>query len=283
MATSRTIRRPTTSPTPSTVVNRSVAKIIATIVVNIVFFVVLFQVYKLVRKSFIQRGESIGFVHAEQLIDFQRRLGIFFEPDLQAWMLQHEGIIRALNWYYAGFMWTFYLCCALAIAFAPVRYRFLRRVFISSMLLALPWYAIYPLAPPRFMTEYGFVDTLKLFGPNYFSNEGVVAANQFAAMPSMHIGWSTIGAFMLAAAIPYRKIGPMLAVAHVALMSLTVMATGNHFVLDIIGGWLIVAGSFGAARLLPARIQLPWRRPTPTDLNTQEPVPAGNAPRPALR
>lgn len=233
---------------------------VVSIVLNIAAFMVLFQAYKVVRRSFIQRGEEVGYDHAHEIIRLQERLGIFFEVDLQRWVMGQEWLIKALNWYYAGFMWSLYVCCAVAIALAPERYRNVRRVFLLTFVLALPWYAIYPLAPPRFMTEYGFVDTLRIYGPNYFSNDGMVAANQFAAMPSMHIGWTTVAAMMLAVAIPYRRIGLIIGLAHLAVMTLTVMATGNHYFLDAVGGWLIVLAAVLIANRLPERFDLPWTR-----------------------
>jgi hypothetical protein len=137
------------------------------------------------------------------------------------------------------------------------------------MLLALPWYAIYPLAPPRFMNEtnnypHGFVDTLAVWGPSYFSSEGLVTANQFAAMPSMHIGWTTIAAAILWTCIPKVKgipIGPILGTIHISIMTLTVMATGNHYWADAVGGWLIIAGAILLARFLTGR--LPFSLPRP--------------------
>lgn len=212
---------------------------------NLGLFMVLFQCYKLVRKTFIHRGESVGFDNAQQIIDWQKKLHIFFELDLQRWVLERpEWLIKGLNYYYAGFMPIFYGCCAVGLLFGPVRFRFWRSVFLYSMLLALPWYALYPLAPPRFMTEYGFIDTLAIYGPNYFSSEGLVAANRFAAMPSMHIGWSTIAAMMLwtsLGAVRGFPVGQAIGVLHVSIMTLTVMATGNHYILDAVGGWLIIA------------------------------------------
>src|SRR5262245_36802183 len=215
-------------------------RVAATIILNIGAFMVLFQVYKVVRKTFIQRAETIGFSHAEQIVDWERRLHLFVEPDLQGWLLRHQALIRPFNRYYAAFMWLFYLCCVVAIVLAPVPYRRLRRVFLLSMVIALPWYALYPLAPPRFMPGYGFVDTLAVYGPHYFKDDGYVKGNHYAAMPSMHVGWTTIGAFMLAAAIPHKRIGAILGTLHVAIMSMTVIVTANHFVLDIVGGWLVV-------------------------------------------
>ena len=232
-------------------------------VLNIGLFLVLFQLYKMVRRQFIQQSNDEAFANAAQIIGWEKGLRLYFELDLQRWAIDHEWLIRGLNWYYAAFMWVLYGCCVVAIVLAPARFRPMRRVFFCSMLLALPWYAIYPLAPPRFMTGEGFVDTLAIFGPNYFSEEGMVTANRFAAMPSMHIGWSTVGAIMLAVAIPsWRRIplGPLLGLLHISLMTLTVMATGNHYWLDAVGGWLIVLGAFVLARLLPGW-QSPWRAP----------------------
>lgn len=236
---------------------------------NLGLFMILFQLYKVVRKTFITRGETVGFDNAEDIIAFQDALGLFFEPRLQAWILDRpEWLIRGLNYYYVGFMPAFYAACGAGLLFGPVRFRFWRRVFLCSMLLALPWYAIYPLAPPRFMNAdndypYTLIDTLKVWGPSYFSNEGLVTANQFAAMPSMHIGWTTIAALILWTCIPRVNgvpIGPILGTIHISIMTLTVMATGNHYWTDAVGGWLIIAGAILLARYLTGRLPIRFPR-----------------------
>jgi membrane-associated phospholipid phosphatase len=219
------------------------------IALNVGAFMILFQTYKMVRLTFVQRSQEIGFDNAERLISWQQHLHIFIEPNVQQWAMSHNLLIHALNWNYFLFMPAFYTYCGIAIAFAPVRFRHLRRVFLSSMLLALPWYAIFPLAPPRFMPSYGLIDTLAKFGPVPDKGGGMVKANHYAAMPSMHIGWTTIGACMVAAAIPWPRVGRAVAVAIVSWMCLTVVATGNHYILDIIGGWIIIGCAFGLANL----------------------------------
>lgn len=236
---------------------------------NIGLFMVLFQAYKLVRKTFIQRGEALGYDHAHEILRLEHRLHLDFELSLQQWVLGYgDWFIRTFNYYYFYFMPAFYICCGLSLLFSPVQWRFWRNVFLSSMLLALPWYAIYPLAPPRFMTEYGFIDSLAVYGPNYFSDSGAITANRFAAMPSMHIGWSTIGALMLIACLPRVKgfpIGIIPAILHVTMMTLTVMITGNHYFLDAVAGWIIVAFSILMAWKVFPRIpfRLPsWFNPT---------------------
>lgn len=242
---------------------RRLWRIVLAITGNVLAFMVLFQLYKMVRRTFIQRGETLGYANADDIIRWEKALHLYFELDLQQWVIQHEWLMRIFNYYYAYFMWTFYACCAIGIIFAPAAFRRLRRVFLCSMLFALPWYALYPLAPPRFMTAEGFVDTLAVYGPNYFSEEGLVAANRFAAMPSMHIGWSTIAAVIVGVSLTRWRLGWIIGSAHVAMMCLTVMATGNHWWLDIAGGWAVVLAAFLAARLLPADLPIPWsRQPT---------------------
>lgn len=221
---------------------------------QIVLFMILMQAYKMVRKTFIQRAERVAFDNALDLIALQGKLGLNIELDLQRFVLDHDWMIWFFNRYYTYFMTAFYVCAASAILFAPKHYPFLRRTFFSSMVLALPWYAIYPLAPPRFMEPHGFpfIDTLAVYGPNYFSDSGLVTANRYAAMPSMHCGWTLIGGVMLAYAYPKWRIGAIVGAVHTGLMFLTVMVTGNHYILDIVGGVLIAGAAFVVAFWLPS-------------------------------
>jgi hypothetical protein len=247
---------------PPAVIGRRVGGAVVLVASQIALFMILFQAYKLVRKAFIQRAELVAYDHALQILRWEEGLRLDFELDLQRRVLEHERAIWFFNRYYTYFMWAFYACAIAAMLLTPVHYRRLRRVFIASMVLALPWFALYPLAPPRFMSEYGypFVDTLAVYGPNYFSNNGLVKANQFAAMPSMHCGWTLIGSVMLAYAVPWKRLGLVAGATHSALMWVTVIVTGNHYVLDIVGGLLVAGLAFAVARALPEELPWPWRR-----------------------
>jgi hypothetical protein len=92
---------------------------------------------------------------------------------------------------------------------------------------------------------YDFVDTLAVVGGTVSQSGGLAGANQYAAMPSMHIGWSVIAAAWIAVAVPWMRLGPAIGAIHVALMALAVMATGNHFWLDIVGGFAVAAAAIG--------------------------------------
>jgi membrane-associated phospholipid phosphatase len=236
---------------------------------QIALFLLLFQAYKLVRRTFITRAESVAFSHALDILALQGSLGLNFELSWQRWVLDRGDLILVFNYIYAYYMYGFYACAIALLVLAPSRYLYLRRVFILTMILALPWYAVYPLAPPRFMEPYGwpFVDSLAVYGPNYFSESGLVTANRFAAMPSMHCGWSLVAGIMIAQALPWRRVGWCICIGIALLMSVTVVVTGNHYWLDIIGGWAIVAAALVVNRSMPFPLPLrwPWQRtPSPT-------------------
>jgi membrane-associated phospholipid phosphatase len=256
---------------------------------QILLFMGLFQLYKTVRKVSIP-DPKYAFENARQLLEFQGRLGLNFELDLQRWVLdQPHFVILAANRVYAHYMIGFYVLSMLCLLIAPERYRYLRRAFFISMAVALPWFYLYPLAPPRFLAEphapgfedltrYNFLDTLVAYGPIYFSSDGVVAANRYAAMPSMHCGWAMIGGFFISAALPWRWVGRSLIVIISLGMGFTVMVTGNHYWSDVIGGWIVVAIALGINRWLPypLPIRWPWQsRSTPAPVS-REATPASS-------
>ena len=231
------------------------------IVSQVAVFFLMFQIYKMVRKTFIARAEGVAFGHAKDVLHFEAWLHLDFELSLQRWILdQPEWVIWIFNNFYAYYMYVFYACMIVAMFFAVERWRYLRRWFFISMVVATPWYAIYPLAPPRFMEPYGwgFVDTLAVYGPNYFSESGLVTANRYAAMPSMHVGWTTLAAITLAVCLPWPKTGMAIAAFLVVLISFTVVVTGNHYWIDGVAGWLVIAVAALINRWLPYPLPISW-------------------------
>lgn len=223
----------------------------------IVFVVLLF--YSWFRKTYFQQPEAEAFANAIEIIDLQRTLGMAVtrvELPMQAWVLERGSLIDAFNVYYRQFKPALYLCAVLCLLLAPVDFRRIWRIFLITTAIAFPLYALYPLAPPRLMEPYGypFVDTLVAYAGVVSSPEGAGGANQYAAMPSMHIGWSSVAALWLAAALPRWRIGAILGALHLAIMSVTVVVTGNHYVLDIVAGLAVVGAAVVIARLV-------WDRP----------------------
>jgi len=218
----------------------------------------ILQTYTVLRRSFFQQPAADAFANALDLIRWQGAVGLNIELDLQRLALRHAWLVDVVNAYYRNFKPALYVCAVLACLFAPAGYRLVRRAFVAVTLLALPWYAIFPLAPPRFMAPYGypFVDTLDVLSTTPNATSGFAAANQFAAMPSMHIGWTSIAALWLAVTFRRWAIGAILGLVHLVMMAFVVMATGNHYVFDILGGLLLAGIAISIAWSLPDR--LPW-------------------------
>jgi len=230
-------------------------------------FLVL-QAYTAFRKRYFLRPAEVAFDHARDLLALERTLHLDVELGLQRWALQHPWAIDAGNLYYRQLKPILYGSAALALLLAPVAFHRIGRAMIIATLLAWPWYALYPLAPPRFMAPYGFpfVDTLAAAAPVVTPPGG--GANPYAAMPSMHIGWSTLVALWLAAALPWWRIGLVLGVLHLTMMSYAVVVTGNHYVLDVAGGLAIA----GTALLIDRRFPLAGiRRRRRADLTRLDP------------
>lgn len=225
---------------------------------QVVLLLAILQVYTLLRRSFFQQSPDEAFANALDLIRWQGAVGLNIELDLQGWALRHDWLIDLVNGYYRNFKPILYACAVLACLFAPVAYRRVRRAFVVVTLLALPWYAIFPLAPPRFMASWGypFVDTLNAMSTTPNATSGFAAANQFAAMPSMHMGWTSIAALWLAVTFRRWWLGTILGLAHVTMMGYVVIVTGNHYVFDILGGLLLAGIAIAITWWLPD--ELPW-------------------------
>lgn len=225
---------------------------------RIVALFVLLQAYTEFRKRYFLRPAEVAFDHTLDLIALQERLHLNVELEMQRWALDHTWAIELSNAYYRALKPSLYLCAALAIVLAPVPFRRIGVAVVLATLIAWPWYALYPLAPPRFMGPYGypFVDTLHA---TVAVSPPVGGANPYAAMPSMHIGWTSLAALWLAAALPWWRIGTLLGALHLTLMSLAVVLTGNHFILDIAGGLVVAGVALLLARWVPDPFPWPWR------------------------
>lgn len=219
---------------------------VAPIALQLGVLLVVLQAYSFFRKTFFVPSPTSAFDNAHRLIEAQEMLGLAvhrIELPLQQWMLDRPWMIDLFNGYYQYFKPALLAGAMLCLALTPVDYRRVRTQFLVATLIALPWYAIFPLAPPRYMNQYGypFVDTLAVYGGVESSAAGIGGANQFAAMPSMHIGWTVFAALWMAAAVPRWRIGAVIGGLHLALLSIAVMATGNHYFLDIVAGYVVAS------------------------------------------
>ncbi|MBI5288782.1 MAG: phosphatase PAP2 family protein, partial [Chloroflexi bacterium] len=122
--------------------------------------------------------------NTSRLIDLERALGLYVEPDLQSLVMRSDELTRIVNWTYSfGFLALVAATLLwLWVTDAP-NYRLLRNGLAISALLAVPTILLFPAAPPRLTPDSGLLDTISLFGREH------AFANEYAAIPSLHVGW----------------------------------------------------------------------------------------------
>lgn len=225
-------------------------------------------VYSQVRNLFGAGPEShhIAFEHARDIIRIEEAMGLWFEPDLQRWYLAlpAHGLIKFWNIFYgtAHFIVTIWVLVT-AFRRAPQRYRFIRTMLAGTTALALIGFASFTLMPPRLLGEdsiygaclnrgpdchgYGLVDTIDRWGGLWTFGKGGMAAisNQYAAMPSLHIGWSTWCAITMVLVIGSGR-KRWLWFLYPTATFFCILVTANHYWLDAFFGLV----ALGAGALL---------------------------------
>ena len=211
---------------------------------------VLYQVYSAIRN--VSEGtKEVAFRHAQQLMDWQSALGINHEETLQSWALNSRPLIIFMNYMYGS---LHFIVTAGAVIFLyrkfPGDYPRWRNTLALTTILALIGFIFWPLMPPRLLpAEYGFVDTLARYPTFWSFDSGAInkISNQYAAMPSLHFGWSLFSAAALAPRLR-RRAGRIAAALYPLLTLAAIVLTGNHFVLDAAGGAVVFLAGYWLAR-----------------------------------
>ena len=221
-------------------------------VLDILLIVFAFFLYSIVREM--AGGSSRNaFSHAFDVVQLEQTLGIFQEPRLQDWVLPSETLIRFFNFVYTyGHFPLIGVVAVWLFIFHRERYLLFRNAFFVSGAIGLILFNIFPMAPPRLMPfPYGMVDTLSLFQKVNYHSAGAFV-NPYAAMPSMHVGFNLLLSLAIASACsgmrpPWRMLGLAMSVAMPIVMAMAVVVTGNHYILDIVGGYVVAAVGMGIA------------------------------------
>jgi membrane-associated phospholipid phosphatase len=196
-----------------------------------------------------------AFVNGANVISLERTLHTFFEPNLQQLFVDHRWIIDFANYMYMNshFVVTTAFLVWLYV-FRNQNFYFVRNMFMVAMALAIVGYALVPTAPPRLFPQDGFVDTITDYAQvNHDSGLVKLFINPYAAIPSMHVAFSTmIGVTGLL--ISRHKITKLVWAAYPVLVFWVVVVTANHFWIDGAAGLLVATLAALAAREL-ARVR----------------------------
>jgi hypothetical protein len=205
------------------------APVVWRVVREAVLLATLFLVYSAGRQIAAKHTGS-AFGHADQVLSFQHWLHLPTEAALQQHALQVPHLIEGANLYYASVHAPLTAVVLLWLSiWRPTAYPRVRWTMVSVTALALIGHIAYPLAPPRMMP--GFVDTGLRFGQSVYGpdhSDGV--ANQFAAMPSLHVGWAALIA--LSMILITRTKWRWLWLLHPIITFGVVVVTANHYWMD---------------------------------------------------
>jgi len=206
-------------------------------------------------------GRATAEHHGDQVLAIERFLHLDIEHWVNHTVVRIDWLRDFFDFYYESFHFVVPLT-VLGVLYArrPADYRWARSALGFATLFALVGFWLYPLAPPRLLPGLGVIDTVH--GAQDFSKPdyGTLTAltNQYAAMPSLHFGWSLWCGLVIAILAPkwWMK---ALGLLHPLFTVSAIVATGNHWVLDAVGGGAVVAAGFGLTYLL----QGPRVRPLP--------------------
>jgi hypothetical protein len=191
---------------------------------------------------------SVAIGHAQGVFHLEQTLHLDPEVTLNRWLTHHHTLAVVSSYYYdnAHFIVTLGLLGWLWWRGAD-SYRPMRTALVLMNVIGLAVFWLYPLAPPRMLD--GFSDVVAstgVFG-EWHSGTLAGAANQLAAMPSLHMAWATWCGVVI-----WRLSGKAwaraLALFYPCVTCVAVLATGNHFLLDVLAGVATAALAFALVR-----------------------------------
>jgi len=194
--------------------------------------------------------KETALINAQGIVDFEKHIGLFFEPELQNifLMVSSDWFVRLLNAFY---MFAHLPCSVLFLVWAFVYHRgrdyyTMRNGFVIGHILTMFVEASFPAAPPRMLPEYGFVDTILIYTQTHLKSvEDRAGINPYAAMPSMHFQYAFLVGFW-GVFFSSKRGWQMMFVVYTLSVFFAVIVTGNHFVLDCIVAVIIL----GVAHLI---------------------------------
>ena len=193
-----------------------------------------------------------AFANADRLVSLEGALGVDWERRLQAATLSSDELVTLANWVYIWGHWPVILGVAILLyLIRPTHYYILRNAMFVSGFIGFAFFALFPVAPPRLL-EVGLVDTVTERSQAYRALQPPGLTNQYAAFPSLHAGWNLLVGIVVAMAVASVALRIVAATLPVA-MALAVVVTGNHFVIDVAAGLVVVLIGLAAALVLQSR------------------------------
>ena len=197
-------------------------------------------------------GAEDAFANARRLVDLEDWLHIAWEDTVQATVVESDVFVTLTNWVYIWLHWPVILGTAAALwVWRRPRYHLFRNALFVSGAIGFLFFALFPVAPPRLL-DLGLVDTVTEQSRSYRALQPPGLTNQYAAFPSLHVGWNFVVGIVLFTTFTALAVRVFAVVSPLA-MTLAVVATANHFVIDVLAGLAVVLVGLGAAVAIQRR------------------------------
>jgi len=183
-------------------------------------------------------SEATAVSHAQGLLSMERWLNVDIEAGLQSLVIDHRWIVTLANWAYIWGHWPV-ITATLVWLYRKHRpdYFLLRNAMFISGAIGLVIFALLPVAPPRLLPS-GYVDTVTNLSTSYRVLQPPQLINEFAAVPSLHVGWNLLVGVMIFRAAKHTRLR-YLAIASPVLMATAVVLTANHYITDVVVGMAV--------------------------------------------
>jgi hypothetical protein len=215
-----------------------------------------------VLRIFVEGGQADAVANASSLVSLEQTMGLFHEASIQRAVESRPWLLATMEWIYLWSYLPILVVAGLIMYLHDKRlYRGYRNTMFLSALVGLVIFATVPVAPPRMLPEYGFLDPLHAA---LTPTSG--AKNDFAAVPSFHFGFTLLAGVGAAHVFRFRSWLCALLALLPAVMLLSIVSTANHFFLD---------AAIGGAIVMVIWWMLVWRR-EPERLALLD-VPSGDA------
>jgi membrane-associated phospholipid phosphatase len=222
----------------------------------------VYWLYSTIRWFLARDSPFEAFQNAYRIVQLEQQLGIFHEPSIQGWLVEKAMIfVQVANTFYTiGYFPIIIGCAVLLYRYDLVRFRTYKLSFLLALGFALFCFSVFPLAPPRMLPEYGFIDTQQVYSDGFYNQKLVLSFyNPYAAMPSLHFGFTLLVGIM--AYSLGRKSLRVFGVLYPVVMAAVIITTGHHYFLDVAGGGLVVVLAYGLVKGLPSLVEQPWASP----------------------
>ena len=185
--------------------------------------------------------------NARSLVEIEQRLGMRLEDEVQDLVLGWEPAVTLANWAYIWGHWPVIAAVLVWLFLSrPEAYREVRGALLLSGAVGLVVFAGFPVAPPR-LADPGIIDTVTEQSRSYRVLQPNALVNQYAALPSLHVGWDLLMGIAIVANARHaavRAVGMLLP----PVMVVAVVVTGNHYLLDGVAGAALVLASLTVVR-----------------------------------